>query len=69
MTELRYALLLITYVRARAAQARRAGRSELGASALEWAIISAIVVGLAVIITAVIRNVVQDKANEIEQAP
>jgi hypothetical protein len=69
VTELRYALLLITYVRARAAQARRAGRSELGASALEWAIISAIVVGLAVIITAVIRNVVQDKANEIEQAP
>ncbi len=69
MTELRYALLLITYVRARAAQARRARRSELGASALEWAIISAIVVGLAVIITAVIRNVVQDKANEIEQAP
>lgn len=69
MTELRYALLLITYVRARAAEARRAGRSELGASALEWAIISAIVVGLAVIITAVIRNVVQDKANEIEQAP
>jgi ABC-type multidrug transport system permease subunit len=69
VTELRYALLLITYVRARAAEARRTGRSELGASALEWAIISAIVVGLAVIITAVIRNVVQDKANEIEQAP
>jgi hypothetical protein len=69
VTELRYALLLISYVRTRAAEARRAGRSELGASALEWAIISAIVVGLAVIITAVIQNVVDEKANEIEQAP
>jgi hypothetical protein len=69
VTELRFALLLITYVRARAAEARRAGRSELGASALEWAIISAIVVGLAIIITEVIRRVVTDKAGEIEQAP
>lgn len=69
MTELRYALLFITYVRARAAEARRAGRSELGASALEWAIISAIVVGLAVVITAVIQNVVNEKAGEIGDAP
>jgi hypothetical protein len=69
VTELRFALLLIHYVRARAAEARRAGRSELGASALEWAIISAIVVGLAVIIAAVIQNVVDEKKGEIEQAP
>jgi Flp pilus assembly pilin Flp len=69
VTELRYALLLIKYVRARAAEVRRDGRSELGASALEWAIISAIVVGLAVIIATVITNVVNEKSNEIEQAP
>lgn len=69
MTELRYALLLITYVRARAAEARRAGRNELGASALEWAIISAIVVGLAGIVYAIITRVVTDKANEIGDAP
>jgi hypothetical protein len=69
VTELRFALLLITYVRTRAAEARRAGRSELGASTLEWAIISAVVVGLAVIIWQVISNVVNEKAGEIEQAP
>jgi hypothetical protein len=69
VTELRYALLLISYVRVRAAEARRNGRSELGASALEWAIISAIVVGLAIVITTVIQRVVNDKASEIEQAP
>lgn len=69
MTELRYALLLVRYVRGRAAEARRNGRNELGASALEWAIISAIVVGLAVIVTAVITRVVNDKADEIGEAP
>lgn len=69
MTELRYALLLIALVRVRADEARRNGRSELGASALEWAIISAIVVGLAVVVAAVIRNVVTDKTSEIQQAP
>lgn len=69
MTELRNALMLIHYVRGRAAEARRNGRNELGASALEWAIISAIVVGLAVIIAAVITNVVNEKKSEIEQAP
>lgn len=69
MTELRNALLLIHYVRGRASEARRNGRNEVGASALEWAIISAIVVGLAIVITEVIRRVVEDKSNEIEQAP
>lgn len=69
MTELRNALLLIHYVRGRAAEARRSGRNEVGASALEWAIISAIVVGLAVIIAFVIERVVREKTSEIEQAP
>ncbi len=69
MTELQYARLLITYVRARAAEAKSAGRSDLGASALEWAIISAIVVGLAGIVYVVITNVVNEKAGEIGEAP
>ncbi|HYJ69087.1 MAG TPA: hypothetical protein VEX15_15670 [Nocardioidaceae bacterium] len=67
MTELRYALLLITYVRARAAEAKRNGRSELGASALEWAIISAIVVGLAIGISVVISRVVTSRTDEINE--
>lgn len=67
MTELRNALHLIHYVRARAAEARRNGRNELGASALEWAIISAIVVGLAIAISIVITRVVNDRKSEIEE--
>jgi Flp pilus assembly pilin Flp len=65
--ELRYALLFIPYVRARAAEAKRNGRNELGASALEWAIISAIVVGLAIAISLVITRVVQSRTDEINE--
>ena len=67
MTELQYARLFIMYVRARAAEARRAGRSELGASALEWAIISAVVVTLAIIIASVITDVVNSRKDEIQE--
>ena len=67
MTELQYARLFIMYVRTRAAEARRAGRSELGASALEWAIISAVVVTLAIIIAAVITDVVNSRKDEIQE--
>ena len=62
-----HAQALITLVRGRAAQARREGRSELGASAVEWAIISAVVVVLALVIARVIQSVVEDNANKIKQ--
>ena len=62
-----HAHALITVVRGRAAQARRQGRSELGASAVEWAIISAVVVVLALVIAKVIQSVVEDNANKIKQ--
>ncbi len=67
MIELRYALLLIPYVQARAAEAKRNGRNELGASALEWAIISAIVVGLAIAISIAISRVVSSRTDEINE--
>ena len=60
------ARMLIVQVRGRAARARREGRNELGASAIEWAIISAIVVGLAIGLMYVIRGVVEDNEKKIQ---
>lgn len=65
--EIFYAQAIITIVRGRADQARREGRNEFGASAIEWAIISALVVGLALTVFAVVRNVVEDNAGKIER--
>lgn len=64
-SELQYARVLIASVRSRAALARRQGRSEIGASALEWAIISAIIAALAVLVAGKIKGVVEDKTSEI----
>ncbi|MGI8612608.1 MAG: hypothetical protein ACR2KL_01460 [Nocardioidaceae bacterium] len=65
MSQIDYVRMLIICTRARAQAARRDGRSELGASALEWAIISALVAGLAVAIGIKITQVVTDKTNQI----
>ena len=64
-SELQFVRTLIVLVRARAAHARREGRNELGASALEWAIISAMVAGLAVIVAIKVKSVVDSKTREI----
>ncbi|GAB3863123.1 hypothetical protein GCM10028801_30000 [Nocardioides maradonensis] len=58
---------LIVLVRGRAEQARRAGASQRGATAVEWAIISAIVVGLALVVAGVIRHVVTTRSAQIDQ--
>lgn len=65
--ELFYARAIIAYVHARADRARREGFNERGASAIEWAIISAVVVVLALVVARVIQGVVEDNANKIEQ--
>lgn len=62
-----HAWAVIAVVRGRAAQARREGRSEIGTSAIEWAIISAVVVLLALLVGRVIQGVVEDNASKIEQ--
>jgi ABC-type Fe3+ transport system permease subunit len=49
------------------ARTRAGRRGDRGASALEWAIISAILVTAAVIIGGVIYNVVKNKSDQIEQ--
>ncbi|UYM04949.1 hypothetical protein [Solicola gregarius] len=60
------ARMMIVQARGWAARARREGRSDLGASAIEWAIISAIVVGLALGVMYAVRSVVQDNTDKIE---
>jgi multisubunit Na+/H+ antiporter MnhC subunit len=41
------------------------GRRDAGASAIELAIITAVVVGLAVLVLVIVTNVVQTRANQI----
>lgn len=67
LPEFFYAQAIITIVRGKAEQARREGRSELGASAIEWAIISAVVVVLALVVAKVIQSVVESNADKIEE--
>jgi Flp pilus assembly pilin Flp len=53
--------------RAVSGTSRRAGEDrELGASALEWAIIAAISVVMATVIGSVIYNVVSDKSTQVQ---
>jgi Flp pilus assembly pilin Flp len=62
-----YAMGIITFVRARADRARRDGFNERGASAIEWAIISAVVVLLALVVAGVIREVVDKNSEKIRE--
>jgi Flp pilus assembly pilin Flp len=64
-----YALARAHTQRARGAAAKAAGarrRDELGASALEWAIISAILVAAALAIGLVVRGVIDKRTGEIQ---
>lgn len=60
------ARMLIVLVRGRAAKARREGRSDLGASVLELAIIAAVLVTLAILVTGIVRGVVSSRTDEIQ---
>lgn len=67
LSEVFYAKAIITLVRGRAERARREGFNERGASAIEWAIISAVVVVLALVVARVIQGVVESNAAKIQQ--
>jgi Flp pilus assembly pilin Flp len=56
---------LLAYAHLRAAALRSRRDNQWGASAIEWAIISAIVVGAAVLIGAAIKAAVDGKKNEM----
>jgi hypothetical protein len=62
-----YLGLLTDVLRARVSELRTGPRRDLGASALEWAIIAAIAVVIASVIGAVIYNVVKDKGGSIQK--
>jgi hypothetical protein len=68
--EVQFVRAMVGYALARAhnqrAKARR-GESELGASALEWAIISAILVGAAIAIGVVVKSVIDKRTGEIQK--
>ena len=55
--------LLSTLVRARLSHARRA---ETGASAVEWVVITALLVGIAVAVGAILLNTITNKADSID---
>jgi len=61
-----YAVLLFQIAGDRVRQLRSEPNRERGASALEWAIIAAIVVVAASIIGAVVYNVVTKKSNNLQ---
>lgn len=54
-----YLLLLLDVHKSRAVKAER------GASAVEWVIIAAIVVGICIVIAGILRSALSDEANEI----
>ena len=59
-SEVFYAMGVITFIRARADRARREGFNERGASAIEWAIIAAIVLGIVISVVAVLVGALDD---------
>lgn len=66
-TEAMFVRMLVDQLRGRTIRARRLARDDLGASAIEWAIISAIVVGLAIVVMRVVTGVVKSRSDQIEQ--
>jgi Flp pilus assembly pilin Flp len=64
-TEFRLAQMLLSYARLRAFALRSRRDNEFGASAVEWAIISAIVVTAAVLIGTAITHIVGGKKDEM----
>lgn len=62
-----YLGVLVDVVRGRVAALREDENRDLGASALEWAIIAAISVVIASIIGAVVYSVVNDKGSSIKK--
>lgn len=49
-----------------AGKVEHARRSERGASAVEWVLITALLVGIAIVVGGIILNTLQEKANEIQ---
>ncbi|UED86118.1 hypothetical protein [Streptomyces profundus] len=57
---------LLTFLRTRLARAR-SGELDRGASAIEWVIIAAVVVGIVAGVAAVIMNALDDRAESVSE--
>jgi Flp pilus assembly pilin Flp len=57
--------VLVSLLGLRVRAARSRARTELGASAVEWVIIAAIVVGICILVAGILRNALQGEAQEI----
>ena len=69
-SELQFVRVLVGYALARADSQRaraKKGRTELGASALEWAIISAILVTAALLIGGIVKAVIDRRTADIDK--
>jgi hypothetical protein len=64
--ELQFVRAMVGYALARAHSHRARERNQIGASALEWAIISAILVAAALAIGLVVRSVIDKRTSEIQ---
>jgi hypothetical protein len=62
-----YLRVLVDVLVDRVRDLRSEPRRDLGASALEWAIIAAIAVVIATVIGTVVYNVVQDKGSDLQK--
>ena len=65
--ELQFARALVGYALARARTQRARGHNQIGASALEWAIISAILVVAALAIGVIVNRVIDRRKPLIDQ--
>jgi len=65
--EVQFARAMVGYALARARTQRSRRRNQFGASALEWAIISAILVTAALAIAYVVNRVIDGRITEIEK--
>jgi hypothetical protein len=65
--ELQFARAMIGYALARARAQRARGHNQIGASALEWAIISAILVVAALAIGVIVNRVIDRRKPLIDQ--
>ena len=66
-TELLFARIMFNYATARAHTVKARTNGQRGASAIEWAVIAAIVVTAAIAIGVAVKSVVDKRTTEIEK--
>lgn len=68
-TQALFIRMLADQILGRGIRARRLARSDVGASAIEWAIISGIVVTLAIVVYVFVEDAIKAREDDIKQDP